>query len=43
LLGITGTLWLASAVAIVASVAIAAAPSVFKVEAKTPNAQQQAP
>jgi len=44
LLGIAGTLWLAAAVAIVASLAIAAAPSVLKIEARTPpGAQQQAP
>jgi len=34
LLGITGTLWLATADAIVASIGIAAAPSVFKIEAR---------
>jgi hypothetical protein len=43
LLGIAGTLWLAVGVALAASLAIAAAPSVLRIEARTAGPQQQRP
>jgi hypothetical protein len=39
LLGIAGTLWLAAGMALIASIAIAAAPPVLRIEAKPPQTQ----